>query len=272
MTIGEALKKERKDLGLTQAEMAAGVITTAHYSKIERDKHDISAYDLFEILTKNNINLVDFIKEIEDTYQSTPENQINLNLRLIHAFYQSDQKSVRILNKEIQESAATKEEKLRAILIETNVTHTIDQIPGKVRKEIKRILFENDDWVDDKLTLRLFCNSMLIFSHNELNFYINEIIDKYSAHFDQEDFHHQKLIASICVNFLYVNCINNNLDFDSRIFSLLDQLPEIPEFFFYKVLRNYYKAVSGKDTTKCQSIKSFLAQNGLPHFSDTLPK
>lgn len=193
MTIGEALKKERKDLGLTQAEMAAGVITTAHYSKIERDKHDISAYDLFEILTKNNINLVDFIKEIEDTYQSTPENQINLNLRLIHAFYQSDQKSVRILNKEIQESAATKEEKLRAILIETNVTHTIDQIPGKVRKEIKRILFENDDWVDDKLTLRLFCNSMLIFSHNELNFYINEIIDKYSAHFDQEDFHHQKL-------------------------------------------------------------------------------
>ena len=47
MTIGEALKKERKDLGLTQAEMAAGVITTAHYSKIERDKHDISAYDLF---------------------------------------------------------------------------------------------------------------------------------------------------------------------------------------------------------------------------------
>lgn len=161
---------------------------------------------------------------------------------------------------------------MRAILIEANVTHTIDQIPRKVRKEIKRILFENDDWVDDELTLRLFCNSMLIFSHNELNFYINEIIDKYSAHFDQEDFHHQKLIASICVNFLYVNCINNNLDFDSRIFSLLDQLPEMPEFFFYKVLRNYYKAVAGKDTTKCQSIKSFLAQNGLPHFSDTLPK
>lgn len=63
MTIGEALKKERKDLGLTQTEMAAGVISTAHYSKIERDKHDISAYDLFEILTKNNISLLDFIKK-----------------------------------------------------------------------------------------------------------------------------------------------------------------------------------------------------------------
>lgn len=142
---------------------------------------------------------------------------------------------------------ATKEEKLRAIFIEANVTHTIDQIPKIVCKEIKRILFENDDWVDDELTLRLFCNSMLIFSHNELNFYINEIVDKYAPHFDQEDFHHQKLIASICVNFLYVNCINNNLKFDSRIFSLLDQFPEMPEFFFYKFLRNYYKAIVDKD-------------------------
>ena len=86
-----------------------------------------------------------------------------MNLKLIHAFYQSDQKSVKVLNKEIQASTATKEEKLRAILIEANATHTIDQIPKNVCKEIKRILFENDDWVDDELTLRLFCNSMLIF-------------------------------------------------------------------------------------------------------------
>lgn len=116
---------------------------------------------------------------------------------------------------------------------------------------------------------------MLIFSHNELNFYINEIVDKYSVHFDQEDFHHQKLIASICVNFLYVNCVNNNddnLKFGPRIFTLLDQLPEMPEFFFYKVLRNYYKSVADKDTSKCKSIKRFLVQNGLPHFSDTLPE
>ena len=51
---------------------------------------------------------------------------------------------------------ATKEEKLRAILIEAKVTQTIDQIPKIVCKEIKRILFKNDDWVDDELTLRLF--------------------------------------------------------------------------------------------------------------------
>lgn len=272
MTIGEALKKERKDLGLTQTEMAADVISPAHYSKIERDKHDISAYDLFAILTKHNISLLDFIKEIENTYQSISDNKININLKLIRAFYQSDPQAVKALNKEIQASTATQEEKMRAILIEANVTHTIDKIPEDVRKEIKRILFENDNWVDDELTLRLFCNSMLIFSHNELNFYINEIIDKYSTHFDQEDFHHQKLIASICVNFLYISCTNNDFELSSRMFSLLDQLPEMPEFFFYKVLRNYYKAIIDKDTSKSKAIKNFLAKNGLPHFSNTLPK
>ncbi len=272
MTIGEALKKERKDLGLTQTEMAADVISPAHYSKIERDKHDIYAYDLFAILTKHNISLLDFIKEIENTYQSISDNKININLKLIRAFYQSDPQAVKALNKEIQASTATQEEKMRAILIEANVTHTIDKIPEDVRKEIKRILFENDDWVDDELTLRLFCNSMLIFSHNELNFYINEIIDKYSTHFDQEDFHHQKLIASICVNFLYISCTNNDFELSSRMFSLLDQLPEMPEFFFYKVLRNYYKAIIDKDTSKSKAIKNFLAKNGLPHFSNTLPK
>lgn len=56
------------------------------------------------------------------------------------------------------------------------------------------------------------------------------------------------------------------------MFSLLDQLPEMPEFFFYKVLRNYYKAIIDKDTSKSKAIKNFLAKNGLPHFSNTLPK
>lgn len=266
MTIGEALRKKRKDLGLTQTEMAAGVISTAHYSKIERDKHNISAYDLFTILTRHGVSLVDFINEIKNTYESNPENKTNLNLKLIHAFYQGDQETIKILNKKIQLSSATKEEKLRAVLIEAIVTNEIDEISKNIQKEIKRILFENDE-LDDELTLRLFCNSMLIFSRNELNFYMNEILDKYSVRWSQEDFQHQKIIASICTNYLYVNFNKNNFKIDFRVFSLLDQLPEMPEFFIYKALRNYYQAILDKDLSKCKSIRDFLAQNGLPDFS-----
>ena len=46
MTIGEALKKERKDLGLTQTEMAGNILTKSYYSKVERGQHEIKAIDL----------------------------------------------------------------------------------------------------------------------------------------------------------------------------------------------------------------------------------
>ena len=36
MTIGEALKAERKRLGLSQSQMTGNLITKSHYSKIER--------------------------------------------------------------------------------------------------------------------------------------------------------------------------------------------------------------------------------------------
>ena len=50
MTIGEALKRERESLGLTQEEMTKNIIQKSHYSKIERNIEGISADSLFKIL------------------------------------------------------------------------------------------------------------------------------------------------------------------------------------------------------------------------------
>lgn len=43
MTIGELLKQTRQSLGLTQTEMAADIVSTSYYSKVERNIHQISA-------------------------------------------------------------------------------------------------------------------------------------------------------------------------------------------------------------------------------------
>ena len=58
MTIGEALKAERKRLGLSQSQMTGNLITKSHYSKIERGLFDIRTNDLlkrFLLLSKKKL-------------------------------------------------------------------------------------------------------------------------------------------------------------------------------------------------------------------------
>lgn len=66
MTIGEALLNLRKQLGLTQTEMAANVVSTSFYSKVERNIHDIGTNDLLQILNKHQINATYFFENLND--------------------------------------------------------------------------------------------------------------------------------------------------------------------------------------------------------------
>ena len=66
MTIGEALLNLRKQLGLTQTEMAANVVSTSFYSKVERNILDIGTNDLLQILDKHQINATYFFENLND--------------------------------------------------------------------------------------------------------------------------------------------------------------------------------------------------------------
>ena len=66
MTIGEALLNLRKQLGLTQTEMAANVVSTSFYSKVESNIHDIGTNDLLQILNKHQINATYFFENLND--------------------------------------------------------------------------------------------------------------------------------------------------------------------------------------------------------------
>lgn len=270
MTIGEALKKERENLGLTQAKFSEGIISAAHYSKVERDKHEISAKDLLALLKKNNISFEDFGNEIVNIYNSE-DNNSNLSLEIIHAFYHHDKDEILLLNKKIQSSSASKEEKLRAILITANVTHTIDKISPKTVKEIKRMLFESPDWTRNEITIRLFSNSLLIFTDNEFNFYVNSILDSYLGRLEKEGFYMQKIIAVLCINCLDICYSHQNIELVSKICKLINELPEFPDFFIYKALSNYYQDLFKNNNEKAKELRSFLAENGLPNFIKNLP-
>ena len=62
MTIGKLLKQTRRSLGLTQTEMAAGIVSTSYYSKVEKNISQITADNLIGLLQYNNISVQEFFR------------------------------------------------------------------------------------------------------------------------------------------------------------------------------------------------------------------
>ena len=71
MTIGEALKQTRLRAGLTQKEMAAGIITPSAYSKIERGVHSVDAEVLIRILSEHHFDVTGFFAQLN--FQTSKE-------------------------------------------------------------------------------------------------------------------------------------------------------------------------------------------------------
>lgn len=64
MTIGEALKQARLHRGLTQEQMANGIISESFYSRVERDVHQIDTNLLLNILISHHIDVGSFLVEL----------------------------------------------------------------------------------------------------------------------------------------------------------------------------------------------------------------
>lgn len=275
MTIGEALKQERLKLGLSQKDMASNIFSVANYSKIERDLQDIKAIDLFKLLQNHNIDFQKFAEKI-GIELSVPSNddviKNDLSHQIIDAFYKADAKKAIELNKVIQKTSSDKELKIRSQLITAVVTNTVDKLDPQIENEVSKILFENENWTIDIMTLRLFCNSMILFSNRHLLFAIKEIIDQYNNNINSYSTHVQYLICAICSNYLQ-NCYLRHIrDYSSDIFFLLDQMPIHPQLLFFKIISRYYKALFAKDIFQINDCKNDLKKYGYDRYLKILPE
>ncbi|GAA0192024.1 helix-turn-helix domain-containing protein [Lactobacillus kefiranofaciens] len=77
MTIGEALKSVRLHAGISQTEMAAGIVSESFYSKVERGVHAIDAETLIEfcrfiILSVHRFDVTGFFAQINNQSSTGP--------------------------------------------------------------------------------------------------------------------------------------------------------------------------------------------------------
>ncbi|RVU70056.1 MULTISPECIES: helix-turn-helix domain-containing protein [Lactobacillus] len=177
MKIGEALRKERKKLGLSQQQMCAGIISRPHYAKIEKDEYAISSENLFQILLKNKIDIEEFYHLIQDTYDSE-ENKRDKSWQeqMDEAVNTKDLHKLENLCQEILISSNNEILKMRTIVTVAYFKGELNQLSEDLRAKIKANFDEGKHWTDRPDLLRLFTNTMPLWSQEELEFFIGRLL------------------------------------------------------------------------------------------------
>lgn len=270
MKISDALKKERKELGLRQKDMFSKLkISKSHYSQIENGFHRIYADDLLRILVNLNIDYHKFFDEVIEDYGFDME-ALKLENKLSHAFYNRDLKEAIKVKKEIFLSKNVSFElKYHALLVLSELKE--EKIPENVQKDMYRYLFK-ENWTENKDTLRIFGNAMKYFDEDIRAILMDRILKEYKniSNFSEDV---QKRVATICINYLfnYEGELNTQIE---KIINLLDLLKPLPQFALYKILVALFKIkfYEDKDTAKIREIKNTLILAGYNQLVQLLDK
>ena len=160
MKIGEALRKERIKLGLTQDQMCAGILSRPFYARIESGKNRINAESLFKILLEHQVDLVEFCDLIQDDYTSEErkvEKQFEFKMNLA--------------------VSANEVLKLRALITSAYFKGETDKIDVEIRTKIKAEFDGGNNWLERPDLLRLLANTMPMWPQDELDFLIGRLLD-----------------------------------------------------------------------------------------------
>ncbi|RVU71610.1 MULTISPECIES: helix-turn-helix domain-containing protein [Lactobacillus] len=267
MTIGQALKEIRISLGLTQTEMAAGVVSVSFYSKVERGIHNIGADELLHILAANNINYERFFAE----FQNSNRPDENILHEIDRALQQKDGASFYNLERKIDALPESRQKKYLQLQLHLNEVYLkkTDAIPTDLKEKLKQFVFQNNGW--DKNSLQIFRETIRVYNIDEVSFLVNSILAKYS---DPQGMSSalQETIGAICINFLDLCYEFNHPELTERIIRYLKKLPIKNSLLLIKLLTNYYQAIFAKDRESAKKIFEVLDNAGWHDFVNTLPK
>lgn len=135
MTIGQALRKIRQNLDLTQKEMAANIVTRPFYAKVEAGKSRISADKLAAILFEHDVDITYFYQLLRATYTSKQKKiESDLNNKMEQAFNVGKIDEIESCYQEILSQSHSKILKLRAMISVAYLKNKLNQIDPKIKK------------------------------------------------------------------------------------------------------------------------------------------
>lgn len=263
--IGSRLKQLRLDLGLTQTEMAAGVISVSFYSKVERGFNDIGAEELIEILQKHNVSFEDFFSDVKK--KDWNKKRINVLLsKFVKAANEDNDSEIDNIICELEKiepkTPFIKSEILLAKLIaNTHDENALKKLTEEGKNEIKKIIFQKDTDENEYLRIAIIANTIRVYSLDEANFLVKSIIRRYHD-VDKVERRLLSALSALMVN--YVNwCIENGQSNScKRALEYLERLPCTVELAFSKILKQYYQDLINHKTDDAKLIRRILIDAG----------
>ena len=276
MTIGELLKEERMEKGLTQKQFADGIVSTSYYSKVEKDEHRITAEDLIAVLEHNNIPLWSFFKELSLKGNFQHEYKINLEAEVMDAYYHSDSKRLEEIIQDLNNS--NKPDKKDDLLIVEGWLESLkedDEEPNiEVREALKDRVFNIPNLNKEKLTL--FCNFMDFYDLDSNIAIAKNAINKFIGSNETEI---QEVLLAMIANLLCLSIKENNYSYVDYLVTTSEKLPLKPQFFLYKDMIYFYKHLSSyhfnhknEDLDNCHIIIANVKLVGMNEYGTELEK
>lgn len=261
MTIGDKLKKVRFSLGLSQTEMADGIINRSFYSRIESGQNNINASDLLQILRVHQIPLLTFLEDFGDV---KPKNQYYRN-QVIDNYFNKDVVAL----KKISQSPNIVNAKLKQVtdLLIAKLEGKLNEFPASTIRKLKYNVFQSGYWDEDSLWILL--NSMNLYNFSDLQGLVDSVINRF-ADYKENNEEILQLLASIAVNYLEICFEKVQSDHEiKRTIHFLKNLPSSSTIVLQKMIGSCFEAKYKRNNKKLKNSVSLLITLG---YGNYIPK
>ena len=263
--IGKKLKSLRQELGLTQTEMSAGVISVSFYSKVERGLNDIGVNDFLDILQKHNVGPKDFFNDFKNKKRNK-EKLVSLVNRFVTASTEDNENEIKNIIKSFEkikpQTPFIKFIILLAQLIAGTHNETaMRKLTNKQKNTIKNIIFKETYNDNDYYRILLIANLIQIYNVDEATFFVKNILRRY------HDITKVDKKTEIALSVLLINYVD--WCFKKKEFKLCEQsldyikkLPDDIELAFSKILGLYFDELIHGNKEKAEIVKKVLYESG----------
>ena len=268
MKIGEALRKIRLKLGLSQAKMCEGIGQRPFYALVESSKSGISAESLMMLLIKHKIDINYFFELIAETY--TPDDE------KLNQTFQEEMNSA-VLSKDVTlmshtctailHSSNDEILKFRAIVTTSYFLDDVNLINNQLKLSIFKKFDENEKWIYSPDLLRLLANTMPIWDQEALDFLMERLLktlekdEKFSELMVERYLRMFENYLMVCYHRKAYKIRESHICIDEVIQTILGLTSSL-HFMIYRFNAYYMHALFMENKEKAKKILGILGQMG----------